>query len=418
MPRYRSLLLWCTPLALAGCSPDHHAGRPEPTTVGDPAAGPRDVTPGPGGRGPDPGDPPDPGLAATPVTPTAVVAVPVAGAAPVADGSGLLVVSVDCRPGPGRSVTQLADLRIPAVELPAVRRPAATVDGQLVVGAVAPGALIPEQRVDGGCIVERAAAAGCLGAVEITAATIPSASLPGGRLPAVDVPHGPTGPAVTAAARTGRVVRSAGSRWGGGCSLALTDLVTGVDRPGVFRPPLFRPGLNRAAVDQPAVCGELSCTAAVTLPAVSLPDIEIAAVTVAAAHVDERPVDTNVWAVSGADRRAWQVAGDALFDSGSARIRPDAARALHSVAAGLAAQPATGAVRVEGHTDDVGSDEANVDLSRRRAAAVGAWLVRDRAVRADRIELIGWGGRAPATTDHSPQGRQRNRRVVVSVAAR
>jgi outer membrane protein OmpA-like peptidoglycan-associated protein len=72
------------------------------------------------------------------------------------------------------------------------------------------------------------------------------------------------------------------------------------------------------------------------------------------------------------------------------------------------------AVRVEGHTDDVGSERYNMWLSRKRAEAVAAELVR-LGVPAERIQTIGYGSRQPAVTGRSPQARQQNRRVELTV---
>jgi len=70
-----------------------------------------------------------------------------------------------------------------------------------------------------------------------------------------------------------------------------------------------------------------------------------------------------------------QMAADILFDFDKADIRPSAAQALHQ-AAELIRTQASGAVRVEGHTDAKGSTAYNQRLSERRANAVRLWLVQ------------------------------------------
>ena len=67
-------------------------------------------------------------------------------------------------------------------------------------------------------------------------------------------------------------------------------------------------------------------------------------------------------------------------------------------------------VEVKGHTDDKGSDEFNMRLSKDRALAVVNYLI-DKGVSKDRISYSYYGERLPLTTNSTPEGRQQNRRV-------
>jgi len=71
-------------------------------------------------------------------------------------------------------------------------------------------------------------------------------------------------------------------------------------------------------------------------------------------------------------------------------------------------------VRVEGHTDSVGSDSYNQQLSERRAAAVKTYLV-SKGVAASRVESTGFGETQPVADNTSAVGRAKNRRVDVKV---
>jgi len=105
--------------------------------------------------------------------------------------------------------------------------------------------------------------------------------------------------------------------------------------------------------------------------------------------------------------------GAVLFDFDSAQIRPDAERTLSEVAEvikGYARRP----VRVEGHTDSVASDDYNLKLSERRAAAVRAWLA-GKGVEAARLATRGFGETRPVADNATAEGRQRNRRVEVII---
>lgn len=67
-------------------------------------------------------------------------------------------------------------------------------------------------------------------------------------------------------------------------------------------------------------------------------------------------------------------------------------------------------LRVEGHTDDRGSDDYNLDLSQRRAQSVKAYLVA-HAIPADLVEPHGWGETRPSHSNATDAGRAQNRRV-------
>lgn len=67
-------------------------------------------------------------------------------------------------------------------------------------------------------------------------------------------------------------------------------------------------------------------------------------------------------------------------------------------------------VKVTGHTDSDGSDAYNDGLSQRRAQAIIDFFVA-RGLSADRLEFDFKGEKAPADTNSTPEGRQRNRRV-------
>ena len=71
-------------------------------------------------------------------------------------------------------------------------------------------------------------------------------------------------------------------------------------------------------------------------------------------------------------------------------------------------------IEVAGHTDSTGSDQYNQALSQRRADAVAAYL-KTRNVRADRIITVGAGEKHPVASNDTPEGRQLNRRVELTL---
>ena len=104
---------------------------------------------------------------------------------------------------------------------------------------------------------------------------------------------------------------------------------------------------------------------------------------------------------------------DVLFESGSARLLPAALQRLRPLASYLRANPDV-PVRIDGHTDSVGSDAANQLLSERRADAVREAL---GAMGVDESELVaaGHGETMPAASNATATGRQLNRRVEVTL---
>ena len=99
-----------------------------------------------------------------------------------------------------------------------------------------------------------------------------------------------------------------------------------------------------------------------------------------------------------------------LFDSGSDQLRPESTPTLKKIAAMLTDHPDL-RIRIEGHTDNVGSKDANRALSGKRAASVKAVLVRDYGISAGRLDSKGLGDSKPLGKNDTPEGRQNNRRV-------
>lgn len=104
------------------------------------------------------------------------------------------------------------------------------------------------------------------------------------------------------------------------------------------------------------------------------------------------------------------------FAVNAARIAPESGPALDRLAQELQrlfeARPGL-RIRVEGHTDHLGTPESNLSLSRRRAESVCAALAQ-RGVAPERLEAIGYGASRPVAPPDS-QGRPRNRRVALQI---
>lgn len=106
-----------------------------------------------------------------------------------------------------------------------------------------------------------------------------------------------------------------------------------------------------------------------------------------------------------------------LFDFNRAEVREDAKATLAKVAQ-VVGFFAGAQVEVQGHTDDVGSDQYNQDLSERRANAVRDHLVAVEGIPPERLVVRAFGESRPVAPNDSEQGRQRNRRVEVVILGR
>ncbi len=98
------------------------------------------------------------------------------------------------------------------------------------------------------------------------------------------------------------------------------------------------------------------------------------------------------------------------FDSGSDKIKPESFGVLKEIATVLKDNP-TVKVKIIGHTDSDGDDKMNLDLSKRRAAAVKTSLSKDFSIDASRMETDGKGESEPAGPNTTAEGKANNRRV-------
>lgn len=101
--------------------------------------------------------------------------------------------------------------------------------------------------------------------------------------------------------------------------------------------------------------------------------------------------------------------GDVLFDTGQATLKSAASGTLDRLSAALREQSGRRVI-IEGHTDDVGSDESNQGLSERRAQSVQSALAQ-RGVSSSQITALGKGEGSPIASNATADGRQSNRRV-------
>ena len=104
---------------------------------------------------------------------------------------------------------------------------------------------------------------------------------------------------------------------------------------------------------------------------------------------------------------------DVLFDTGSYTLKPGAREKLAKISGIVLAHPGL-SLQIEGHTDSVGGDDFNQQLSERRADSVRDFLAA-QGVPGSSITARGFGKMQPVASNDTPEGRQRNRRVELVV---
>jgi outer membrane protein OmpA-like peptidoglycan-associated protein len=111
------------------------------------------------------------------------------------------------------------------------------------------------------------------------------------------------------------------------------------------------------------------------------------------------------------DRGLVSEIGGVQFATGTANLNSSAREILARFSGVVASYPNL-SFRIEGHTDNVGSEATNSELSLRRAMAVRDYLI-PQGVAASRIEVEGLGPLRPIADNATAEGRARNRRVEI-----
>lgn len=133
-------------------------------------------------------------------------------------------------------------------------------------------------------------------------------------------------------------------------------------------------------------------------------------------HDDEFMVSNFRYAVGSPDTRSKLISTGKfsttgiLFDVNSDKINPSSYATLKEIATVLKDNP-TVHIKIIGHTDSDGDDNANLLLSQKRAAAVKENLASTFGIAASRMQTDGKGAAAPVESNATPQGKANNRRV-------
>jgi outer membrane protein OmpA-like peptidoglycan-associated protein len=105
---------------------------------------------------------------------------------------------------------------------------------------------------------------------------------------------------------------------------------------------------------------------------------------------------------------------DVLFDTAKFSLRPEAREKLAKVAGIVSGHPGL-RLAVEGHTDNVGGDEYNQQLSEQRGGSVRTYLV-EQGMAGGSVTSNGFGKTQPVASNETATGRQQNRRVELVIS--
>lgn len=131
------------------------------------------------------------------------------------------------------------------------------------------------------------------------------------------------------------------------------------------------------------------------------------------AKLREQMAGTGVGVVRNGDNITLDVPGGVTFAFNSAALNSQFHPVLDKVSSTLAEYDKT-IIEVAGHTDNVGSDQYNQQLSERRANSVAAYLA-GRGVDRSRMVTVGGGEAHPVASNDTEEGRAQNRRVEITI---
>lgn len=313
-----------------------------------------------------------------------------------------------CAPGPGKTVEELADVTIPAVQWAGVSVPEQHIGGKTVPALDVPTLDVPATTAEAGCVVTYDAPAGCLAKVEISRGWIPGVTVDGY---AFDSSSGRT-TRVNGIQLDAVVTKGASAEQRCQIENQKSGNAAAVARPAIARAAIARTAAARASSARAAESIDGQSVAPVSIPALYVPAIYLSAQYAEAGYLPSRQVAKDVTAVEDKTTVAYEASESVLFEYNKSVLLPTAAAALDAVLADATKKGFTGKVRVEGHTDDTGEEAANQRLSEARAKAVADYLIA-HGIAADRLTATGRGESAPAYPNDSDANRAKNRRVVI-----
>ncbi len=110
--------------------------------------------------------------------------------------------------------------------------------------------------------------------------------------------------------------------------------------------------------------------------------------------------------------------GDVLFDFNKSSLKPAANKMLSEYFNKYFNNTTVDSIFIEGHTDAVGTDKRNLQLSSERSQTVKNWLIQNKIISGDAVKIFGFGKNRPIATNKTSEGRALNRRVEMIIFRR
>ncbi len=107
--------------------------------------------------------------------------------------------------------------------------------------------------------------------------------------------------------------------------------------------------------------------------------------------------------------------GDVFFDFNKAKLKPEALKMLQAFFIIKNTSSPIDSMYVEGHTDSIGSDSRNLELSLQRCESIRQWLLQNNIIAATAMQVHPFGRSKPIASNSTAQGRAMNRRVEMIV---
>ena len=299
------------------------------------------------------------------------------------------------------------------------------IDGEEIEFPGAPGIIIPERVGQAGCIIEYDAPGRCLPAVEISGAYIPGYHVSGREIPAVELPDGSEFEELTQDGLSAEPVEIAGDRaeqvcQSDGNELEEGDAVSPVSRGPISRGPISQgPDSTGPESNGPTSLGESGYISGYSMSGYSASGTSVSGASVSGDSLSGYVLEGS----EGTERAdldettSYTTEGDVLFDSDEYELRADAESELQAVADDIVQRDDDYVIEVEGHTDDLPTSvyDDNYELSELRAESVVDWLIDNAEVDESTISAEGLGEDYPRADNDSDEGRQQNRRVVITI---
>lgn len=127
----------------------------------------------------------------------------------------------------------------------------------------------------------------------------------------------------------------------------------------------------------------------------------------------EAPKETTV--TTDGEETKIQLPDDILFDHDQSNLKSDAQKTLNELIQNLETLKENTVIQVNGHTDNSGDDQYNMELSEKRAKSVETYLLQSRKVDHIKITTTGYGETMPIALNNSEEGKAKNRRVEIVI---